>query len=743
MTSEPTNVDKLRALPWGLASSATLAVFVQLTFFGSVFVLFLDELGLSTSQMGVLLSLLPFTGLIAIPIARAVAAHGYKRTYLQSFTIRNVVTAGLLFTPWVMATFGATTALAFVTVIVAVFAVFRAIGVTASFPWTQEYVPNSVRGKYTARTNFFSTLMGFLAVSLAGFVLARVSGLSGFSLLIGVGVVFGFVSVWFASHLPGGAPIEPGKTEEAPRRDLRSALGDARFTRYLVGVGLFTLATVPLATFLPLFMQDEVGLSQSNVVRLQNGVLLGSLLSSYLWGWFADRYGSKPVMLYGVLLRILLVVGWLLMPRQSPWSLTIALGIAFMQGVADVGWGVGSARLLYVSVVPPAMKADYMALYWAWTGLVGGFSQLIGGRILHYTQGVQGEFMLLTLDPYLPLFLLGLLLPPIAILLFRRIDDDSTVGLGQFAGIFLRGNPLLAFEAVIRYYRAKDEYHTVRVTEKMGKAKSPLTVDELLEALSDPRFNVRFEALISIGHMGSDERLTNALVEVLNGREPALSVVAAWALGRMGDERAVIPLRKALESSKYRSVQAHSSRSLGALGDAEAVDVLLERLTKEQDYGLEVAFASTLGQLQATQATESILALLEASRDEPSQMELALALARLVGDEHYFVQLHRQARKEPGTAMAQALLALRKHVDRSQPHADALLAAMDESARYLAREELDCGLRGLSQVIRLLPDESLPQPRAMILEHCAQRLSELGAARMEYGMLALHAMQAG
>ena len=122
-------------------------------------------------------------------------------------------------------------------------------------------------------------------------------------------------------------------------------------------------------------MEEEVGLIRANVVLLQSGTLLGSLISSYLWGWAADRYSSKPVMISGITLLTLLPVFWLFMPRNSPSSLYIALGIAFFQGVANMGWGIGSARLLYVSIVPAAKKSDYMSVYFAWIGIVGGISQ--------------------------------------------------------------------------------------------------------------------------------------------------------------------------------------------------------------------------------------------------------------------------------------------------------------------------------------------------------------------------------
>jgi hypothetical protein len=80
--SEPTTVEKLRGLRWSIASNAANTVFVQFTFFGSIFVLFLNALGLSKTQMGFVLSLVPFFGLIALFVAPATARWGYKRTYL-------------------------------------------------------------------------------------------------------------------------------------------------------------------------------------------------------------------------------------------------------------------------------------------------------------------------------------------------------------------------------------------------------------------------------------------------------------------------------------------------------------------------------------------------------------------------------------------------------------------------------------------------------------------------------------
>src|SRR5690606_10676874 len=157
------------------------------------------------------------------------------RTYLIFFGARDLIAGFLLLTPWVQMKYGSQATLTFVSVVIAIFSMVRAVGVTASFPWVQEYVPNHVRGEYTAANDMGTTIVGFIAVSIGGFVLARTEGLNGFILLIAVAVVFGMISVALASFIPGGAPQRPREGEAPQRYDLLGAVRDRDFTRYLLG----------------------------------------------------------------------------------------------------------------------------------------------------------------------------------------------------------------------------------------------------------------------------------------------------------------------------------------------------------------------------------------------------------------------------------------------------------------------------------------------------------------------------
>lgn len=738
MSDEPTTAEKLRRLPWSILANATNAVFVYLTFFGSVFVLFLSELGLTKTEIGTLLSLLPFAGLIALFIAPAVARYGYKRTYLTFFGSRKLITVFLLLTPLVLARFGSQAVTRYVVVVVAVFAICRAVSITALYPWVQEYVPSSVRGKYSAIDLVFWSLTSFMAVTLGGYVLGPDPDLGDFNILFAVGLFFGLISLGAAVFIPGGAPVKEGQTEGTPHQDMAAAVRDKNFVRHAVGVGLTMLAIGPVTSFLPLFLRDAVGLPTGAVVWLQAGTLLGGLLASYVWGWAADRYGSKPIMASGAYLLAVLPLLWWLIPRQSTTSVYAALAIAAFQGLATLGWQIGSGRLLYVGVVPPGKKAGYMALYYAFIGVVGGLGQLYGGRLLDRFAGLSGQFLLFPIDAYSVLFAIAAVLPILNALLLRGVHTEDSVGVARFAGFFLRGNPFRAAESLIRYHWARDERATVTVTERLGQSGSPLTVEELLEALDDPRFYVRFEAIVSIARRGPDPHLTEALVDVLRRSGPALSVVAAWALGRIGDPQALPALREGLDA-EYRSVRAHCARSLGSMDDAEAVPLLLERLRSEQDEDLIIAFGSALGALRAEQATRDLLDHLHRVQNEDGHLELALALARMIGSEHHFIHLWRGMRTEPGTVASQAMTTAKRKVGRLSDDPK-LMEAMDACAETMARDELEPAIASLSNIIPMLPLQDESETIALILNECGLRLEELGTGRMEYLLLALHAM---
>ncbi len=427
-TTEPPELSdeaKLRGLPWQLAQNVLNAVFASLTVFGSVFLLFLDELGLPKTQIGLLLSLMPFAGLLALWSSPVATRLGRRRVFLVCWAARKAVVAGLLLLPWVMDRYGHTAGLMYLTGIIALFSVLRSIAETAWYPWYQEVIPNRLRGRFGANSTVLTTVFTCIAVVVAGRVLKASEGLDGFLLLIGVGCCIGLIGTALMIPVPGGEPLPDAGARRSHLANMLVCLRDGNFVYYLAGVGFVTLGVMAYLSFLPLFLKDRLGLAPGTVVTMETAVMIGSALSALLWGRAADRVGSRPVLMVAAALTLLVPLGWLLLPRQTPHLLLLCGLLYFLHGMALIGCSMGAGRLLLNGVVPPPQSTAYMALYYAWQGLVGGAAPLLAGALLQAYEPWEGHCAWFTLDGHAVLFILAAVLIALGWACHARVRPDD------------------------------------------------------------------------------------------------------------------------------------------------------------------------------------------------------------------------------------------------------------------------------------------------------------------------------
>jgi Na+/melibiose symporter-like transporter len=742
MNTVSTNALKLQRLPWAIANVTLISTFAQLTFGGPIFVLLLDQLSFSKAGVGLLLAFFPLCSLVVLGIAPQVARLGYKRTYQVFSGLSKLTLAGLLFIPWVLSGAGQSAGLIFVGVVVLLFAVLRAVADASYNPWFQDFVPDTVRGRFSMITNVAANVAGVLALVGASVIIGAISGLERFQVLLVVGLLLGVLSLICARYIPGGAGIPhaaPQSLGLVRLRDRLDVLQNRDFLLFLAGVGLITLSSAAL-TFLPLLLKEYVGLTEGAIVLLAAATLSAGLLSSYAWTWAAERWGSRPIMVLSVSAIAALPVAWVLVPRHHPISSGIALLVAVITGMATAGWSIGSIRVLFNRIMPRNSQADYLSVHYAWVNLVSGLGSLLTGITLDLLHATAIRTPNAVLDPFTDLFIASMGLTLLSIVCFQQIVDDKAIRTRELAGMLLRGNPIRAAGSFIRYRRARVESERVSITEHMGSSKNPLNVHELLDALSDPSFNVRHEAIVAITRMRPDERLFNALVEVLHGNEPDLGVSAAWALGRLGDKRAIEPLREAL-ASRYALIQARSARSLATLGDYDIIPLLLERFQSEADDGMRIAYASALGALHARDAVPGLLDFLCLTRGKDLRMELALALMRVAGNAEEFVLLARATRADAGGALSQYMLML-KRLKHKPVLTEVQQNQYDECADSFTRGDLERGARRLAAIVEATPLDAAQPIHRDILRECTERLNEHGSARMEYVLLAACTLRA-
>ena len=730
-----TDVEKINKMPWMITGDALNVSFFLFSLSGPAFLLFLDELGLDSAQIGIMLSLVPFFGIFSPFMGKFVINFGYKRTFLVFRTARITFIGLILLTPWIIDAFGQQMSFLYVAGVIAGFALCRSVSETASFPWYKMVIPNSIRGKFGAIGGMVSTFASIFISLISAYIIDEGgSGLNRFIILFGIAVALGYLSILMYSQVPR-EPTMQTANESSDLQELWLVFKDREFFNYMIGVAFVSIGGVSIISFIPLYMEKEIGLSEGRVVALSIGTYVGALLTSYLWGWTADRYGSKPIMQTGIAFMWLLPVLWITLPANSRLSFPLAISIAFITGVATLAWQIGWTRYIYNNT-PESGKTAYMTLFFAWWGIASGIGPVLAGQLLRIFDGLAGQFLIFQLNAYTPLFILSFVCVGIGFLIISRLTPGDDTPFTRFTGMFLRGNMIRGIESLIQFNFSGGEERRMETTERMGDARSPFSHNELIEALHDPSFNVRHQAINSISRMTPEPELVDSLLDILEDDPSELSFVITRALGRLGDPRAIKPLRKYLDSG-YHLLEANSARALAMLGDVESTPILLEKMRQEPTPTLKVAYAFALGKLNGVDAVPDLFELIRELHTEVQRGEVGLALARLTGDEMFYTNQWRGMRFDPSTSFAQAILSIQRLTNDS-----AFGEVAAESANHFAEHEMAEGVEKLVEMIESLPAGIIDPVLNDMMHRCTSLLKEFGHKRLEYILLTLHVLNA-
>ncbi len=740
--NSPTNAERRKRLPLWLASNMLDNIRVSFIF-GPVLVLFLDALKFDRSQIGVLLAIPLFFQVMAIFIVPLVERLGYKKSSIIFLGLRTVILLGLLLTPWVSQHYGSNGAFLWVTFVMLIFSISLVTGCTAVGPWSQEILPTNIRSKIIAINTFLCSIIVLLGTWFAGFWIERSEGLSGFMFLIGTGTIVGIAAIAFQAFFPGGNRIIRKSHSREHFINILKAFKDKDFVGLLWGIAIFIFIVQGVASFIPLYMKDIIGIDSGKVVQLTMWTTAGTIIAVYFWGWAADRFGGKPVFVSGVMFHILMPFLWYAIPRHAGnLSYYSAIVVSFIGGLLCCAYVIGIDRYLFLTIFPVDKKTSYHSVWFGWTGFFAGLGPLAVGFVLklfHWLDETNATVLHIKINSFLPIFIAHAAMPAAAIYIIGKIKEDSETTTKEFMGQLLESVPFGLFgslNTIMRYRWATEEQERIETIRDLGRLNSPFNADELIEALKDPSFDVRYEAIVAMASRKSNRRIVSALIDVLNGVDIELSATASWALGQIGDKEAIPSLRKQLDAP-YRILRARSARALAGLDDKEIAPRLLELLRTETDHALKIAYASALGTLKYMPAIEDILKLLNEAKNETFRGELALAAAKIIGSERTYIKLYRSAQSDWSTTIYEAMMRLKKAMEKLNLNAE-LLELVTVCADCFAAEKPSLSDELLWPIFDALPKNYIDKNFQPVFAELSRRLEQYGTTRREYVLLAIH-----
>lgn len=171
-----------------------------------------------------------------------------------------------------------------------------------------------------------------------------------------------------------------------------------------------------------------------------------------------------------------------------------------------------------------------------------------------------------------------------------------------------------------------DENFQVPVAEALGQLKDTRATERILLLLRDG--GVKRAPLIEALQWMGDRRAVQPLIGLLNDADEGVQKAAATALGELGDESAIEPLRATLfdgERTRYSVLQA-----LCKLHDREQYDLVLS-LLKDEDSDARWFAIPCISNLADVQAIEALSQAFLVEEDHDNRADMAWTLKDLAG----------------------------------------------------------------------------------------------------------------
>lgn len=514
-------------------------------------------------------------------------------------------------------------------------AVFGSFAGPAFLAWLSDLVPADYRGRYFGKRNMILGLVSAASALPPAIFLDqavkyhRFSPAIAFSLLYGLGAVFVFASLWALKKIP-----EPPRAP-ALHRGLRGLLEfyrqpfRTRNFRLLLGFNTFLVFGQMFAgQFFTVYQLEQINMPY---LMVQIAGLIAALFSSLampLWGYLADKFGNKPLLMLSLGGTVFLPFLWFLSdPDRYLWSVGVIFGIQVFAGFLWAGVGLTQFNL-NVAVAPSEQRAVYMGALAAIITLVSGLSALASGALMEAMKGaVQDPARFFILFAGASLFRL------FALPWLWAIREPQERPMGYVLAQLRASARPRGWVALRQLRRKTDMQARLQAIHALAEHKPPLAVEELVNALHDPVPAIRRAAAHALGEIG-DPRAVPALLTLLTDPASDMVLEACEALGRIASPEALPELLKHLASGHIEVRKAVIS-AVQQIGDPTALPPLLERLTEAID------------PIEQAQLLEAIASLIPKAHPED-----LVHLERLHRLPEWLDSSHLEVRRSAGAALS-------------------------------------------------------------------------------------------
>jgi len=549
--------------------------------------------------------------------------------------------------------------------------------------WFSTLLPEEIRARFLSKRMVLVSLSAMAVGYISGKYLDVVHGgylgfltLFIFAWAVGVGGYVLLAKVPFPQEVRVERGTSLGRVILLPFRH-------PEFRRLLSFYLTWAFAALMANPFYNVFMIRDLRIKYATIGIFNIIYTTTTVLGYRFWGNIVERFGSKPVLQVLMVPRVVLPLIWVVLTLGNAHILLPVIMV--VSGLTFSGLTVAVNTLLFGTVPEGGERSAFFASWAFSNGLVSSAASGFGGLLAHLLSGYEASLGGFALNNIKLIFIVSSLLLGVPIYLLRWVSDVKAKPASYLLGQVLRGNPFAFAYNAFLFSRAREVRQRARAARAMGRSKSPMAVERLVQAMNDVSPEVRVQAVKGLGETGAEEAV-EPLVQELSDEESDVRAEAAEALGKLRHPKGIDALFKALDSEDIR-VQISAIRALGDIGGKEVKERLYRKLLGPFNRLLFPTVVEALSRLNDLRVVVPALEGVRGYRSSVIRLQLLNAACRALGAGDRFYRLLSLNRLELAERLYDILENIRKQLRNLPPEPRAAVSGTLKELEAALEEE--------------------------------------------------------